>query len=523
MPGVNRKKQGLRNLTNFGVYAEDDQKKIRATQPDQLRRVCRLENNKQKKTNTMNQKKQTFGVIIATRNIFNYRLAVEARKKVLQKLDNMGFGYVILPESETPTGNIEGYADAVKCAALFKKNADIMDGILVILPNFGDELGVVNSVQLSGLHVPVLVQACDDENDKVDVKSRRDAFCGKLSVCNNFYQYGIQFTDTIFHTYSLDSKEFTADITRFAAICRVVKGLKGLRVGAIGTRPIGFQTMRVSEKLLQKYGITVVPVDLSEIIAAANKMDEKSRLVKEKAEAIQAYGSCSSVAYHKITRQARFGLAIEQWMEKNHMDISAIQCWESLEKNYGCAACVTMSMMGEKGMPSACEVDIAGAIAMYALLLAASQPSALLDWNNNFGEDRNKVVCTHCSNYPKSFFQNDIEIGSLDVLGTVLGSEDTFGAVKGKVAPGDMTYFRISTDDNRGVIRSYLGEGRITDDPYAMDGGIAVCEIPNLQKLMKYICKNGFEHHVAMVRGHVADILEEAIGNYMGWDLYKHE
>jgi L-fucose isomerase-like protein len=471
----------------------------------------------------MKSKKQTFGVIVSTRNIFNYKLAVEARQKVLQKLDTMGFGYVILPENETPTGNIEGYADAVKCSALFKKNSDLIEGIIVILPNFGDELGVVNSIKLSGLKVPILVQACDDDNDKVDVKSRRDAFCGKLSVCNNFYQYGIKFTDTVYHTYSLDSNEFTADLLKFAGICRVVKGLSNLRVGAIGTRPIGFQTMRCSEKLLQQYGITVVPVDLSEIIAAAEKISEADPAVIQKAEAIQAYGNCEVVSKNKIARQARFGLAVENWIRDNDIQISALQCWDSIEKNYGCAACVTMSMMGEKLMPSACEVDIAGTVSMYALALAAQTPSAILDWNNNFATDRDKVVCTHCSNYPKSFFLNDIEIGSLDVLGTVLGSEDTFGAVKGKVAPGDMTYFRISTDDRKGMIKSYLGEGIMTDDPYGMDGGIAVCEIPDLQRLMKYLCKNGFEHHVAMVRGRVSEILEEAIGNYLGWELYEHK
>ena len=471
----------------------------------------------------MELKKQTFGVIIATRNIFNAKLAVDARAKVLAKLDVMGYNSIILPSEETPTGNIEGYADAVKCGELFRKNVDVIEGIIVVLPNFGDELGVVNSIQISGLKVPVLVVAVDDDNDKVDVKSRRDAFCGKLSVCNNFYQYGIKFTDTIYHTYSLSSNEFISDILKFAGICRVVKGLKGLRVGAIGTRPIGFQTMRFSEKMLQAHGITIVPVDMSEIIAAAEKIDEKDPAVIAKVEAIQNYGTCSVIHKGKIAKQARFGLAVETWIEENNIDISAIQCWESIEKNYGCAACVTMSMMGEKLMPSACEVDVAGTISMYALALAAQAPSAILDWNNNFAEDRDKVVCTHCSNYPKSFFQSDIEIGSLDVLGTVLGSEDTFGAVKGKVAAGKMTYFRISTDDMKGTIKTYLGEGNMTDDPYGMDGGIAVCAIPNLQDLMKYMCKNGFEHHVGMVRGHVAGILEEAIGNYMGWDLYKHE
>lgn len=470
----------------------------------------------------MEYKKQTFGVVIATRNIFNAKLAIEARKKVLTSLDKMGFNTIILPENETPTGNIEGYPDAVKCAKLFLDNVDKIEGIIVILPNFGDELGVVNSIKMSGLKVPVLVVAIDDDNDKVDVKSRRDAFCGKLSVCNNFYQYGVKFTDTIYHTYSLDSREFTLDILKLAGICRVIKGMKGLRVGAIGTRPIGFQTMRFSEKLLQSSDITIVPVDMSEIIAAAEKINEKDPVVIEKVKAIENYGVCSPAHKGKIAKQARFGLAVENWIQENDIDISAIQCWESIEKNYGCAACVTMSMMGEKLMPSACEVDVAGSISMYALALAAQSPSAILDWNNNYAEDRNKVVCTHCSNYPKSFFGNEIEIGSLDVLGTVLGSEDTFGAVKGKVAAGDMTYFRISTDDRKGTIKSYLGEGTITDDPYGMDGGIAVCSIPNLQGLMKYMCKNGFEHHVAMVRGHVADIVEEAIGNYMGWDLYIH-
>lgn len=366
----------------------------------------------------MELKKQTFGVIISTRNIFNSKLAVDARAKVLAKLDHLGYNTIILPSSETPTGNTEGYADAVKCADLFHKNSQVIEGIIVVLPNFGDELGVVNSIKMSGLKAPVLVVAIDDDNDKVDVKSRRDAFCGKLSVCNNFYQYGIKFTDTIYHTYSLDSVEFVQDILKFAGVCRVVKGMKGLRVGAIGARPMGFQTMRISEKLLQLSDITVIPVDMSEIIAAAEKIKDTDQAVIDKVAEIQNYGSCGIASKGKIAKQARFGLAVENWIQENDIDISAIQCWESIEKNYGCAACVTMSMMGEKLMPSACEVDVAGTISMYALALAAETPSAILDWNNNFAEDRNKVVCTHCSNYPKSFFQSEIEIGSLDVLGT---------------------------------------------------------------------------------------------------------
>lgn len=469
------------------------------------------------------KKNLTFGLIVGTRNIFSSKLAMEARQVLLKKISEMGHSYIILPSEETPTGNIETLKDAQKCAKLFSENRDKIDGVIVVLPNFGDELGVVNTLSLAKLDVPVLVQACDDDNDKVDVYSRRDAFCGKISVCNNLYQYGIPFTDTTFHTYPIESETFEKDVEYFAGVCRVVNGLRSARIGAIGSRPGAFQTMRASEKLLQAYGITVVPVDLSEIFGAAQKIDNNASDLKRKLEEIKAYGKIPArIREDLIVRQAKFGLAVENWVTENQIDATAIQCWESIQKNYGCASCLTMSMMGEKFLPSACEVDIAGVVSMYTLLMASGNAPALLDWNNNFGADRDMCVCTHCSNYPKSFMKNDVEISTLDILGTVLGHEDTFGAVKGKVAPGPFSFFRISTDDTSGNIKAYLGEGEFTADPYGMDGGIAVSKVDNLQKLLKYICKNGFEHHVAMTRGNVAAIIQEAVDSYLGWDLYHH-
>ena len=411
----------------------------------------------------------------------------------------------------------------MKCAELFRQNRDRIDGIIVSLPNFGFEIGIINAISVADLNVPILVQACDDENDKVDLDSRRDAFCGKISVCNNLYQYGIPFTDTTLHTYSIYSELLAKDINKFAGICRVVNGLRHARIGAIGARPAGFQTVRASEKLLQKSGITVVPVDLSEILGAARKIEDTDVELLKKLEEIKCYAVVPKEYSDKLVLQAKFGLAVERWIEANQIDAVAVQCWDSLEQNYGCAACVTMSMLGEKLLPAACEVDIAGAVSMYALTLAAQGQSALLDWNNNFAEDRNKCVCTHCGNFPKSFVRNDLKLGTLGVLGRTLGKVNTFGAVYGKVTKGDFTFFRISTDDTKGTIKAYLGTGEITDDPYGMDGCIAVTKVDNLQILMKHICRNGFEHHVAMVRNDVKDILNEAIEGYLGWNLYVHE
>ena len=472
-----------------------------------------------------NKKKLCFGVIIGTRAYFNSALAKDVRKQLLKTIEEQGYDYVILPEDATPTGSssIETREDGIKCAELFRQNRDKIDGIIVSLPNFGFEIGIINAISIADLNVPVLVQACDDENDKVDLDSRRDAFCGKISVCNNLYQYGIPFTDTTLHTYSIYSDLLAKDINRFAAVCRVVNGLRHARIGAIGTRPAGFQTVRASEKILQATGITVVPVDLSEILGAARKIEDTDAELVQKIEEIKKYARVPQQYSEKLMLQAKFGVAVVRWMNANAIDAVAIQCWDSLEQNYGCAACVTMSMLGEKLIPAACEVDIAGAVSMYALTLASQHQSALLDWNNNFAEDRNKCVCTHCGNFPKSFIMNDIELGTLGVLGRTLGKVHTFGAVYGKVKQGDFTFFRISTDDTKGCIKSYLGEGTITDDPYGMDGCIAVTKVDNLQTLMKYICKNGFEHHVAMCRGNVKDILQEAIESYLGWNLYVHE
>lgn len=472
-----------------------------------------------------NKERMCFGIIIGTRAYFNSELAKDVRKQLLKTLADEGYDYVILPEDATPTGSssIETREDGLKCAELFRQNRDRIDGIIVSLPNFGFEIGIINAISVADLNVPVLVQACDDENDKVDLDSRRDAFCGKISVCNNLYQYGIPFTDTTLHTYSIYSELLAKDINKFAGICRVVNGLRHARIGAIGARPAGFQTVRASEKLLQKSGITVVPVDLSEILGAARKIEDTDAELLKKLEEIKCYAAVPKEYSDKLVLQAKFGVAVERWIEANQIDAVAVQCWDSLEQNYGCAACVTMSMLGEKLLPAACEVDIAGAVSMYALTLAAQGQSALLDWNNNFAEDRNKCVCTHCGNFPKSFVRNDLKLGTLGVLGRTLGKVNTFGAVYGKVTKGDFTFFRISTDDTKGAIKAYLGTGEITDDPYGMDGCIAVTKVNNLQTLMKYICKNGFEHHVAMVRNDVKDILNEAIEGYLGWNLYVHE
>jgi L-fucose isomerase-like protein len=464
----------------------------------------------------------TFAVIVGTRGFFPASLAVEGRKDILAKLDDLGFGYVIPPEDATPHGAVETLADAKIAAKLFRECAESIDGVIVILPNFGDELGIVETLARSGLNVPILVQASDDQLGKMDLAHRRDSFCGKLSVCNNLYQRGFAFTNTSRHTCDINSDIFTEDLKYFATVCRIVGNISRARLGMIGQRPDPFNTVRFSEKLLEASGIHVSAVDLSEIIAMANDLNG-SEEVEQRIREIHDYGPVKvGIASENVRKQARLSLVVERWLAENECDASAIQCWSSIQKNYGCATCLTMSMMGEKGMPSACETDVMGALSMYALHLATGNAAGYLDWNNNFEQETDKCINIHCSNYPKSFIGEIQEISNLDILGASIGEERCFGAIKGNVAAGPMTFCKISTDDTDGIIKMYVGEGEFTDDPVKTMGGVAVCKVEGLQDLLDMMCQNGFEHHVAMVRGHAARALAEAAGKYLGWKVFVH-
>jgi len=468
-------------------------------------------------------KDTTFGVIIGTRGFFNPKLAQDGRKEILTRLDKLGYNYIALSENDTQYGAVETIEDARKCARLFRDKHKKIDGIIVSLPNFGDEVGIVNTLDIAKLDVPILVQAFNDDLDNMDIEHRRDSFCGKISVCNNLYQYNIKFTNTSLHTYPITSKEFSDDIEFFAKVCRVVRGLKEARVAQIGTRPAPFQTVRYSEKILQKSGITVVPVDLSEIIAYANELRDSVK-VKNKVAEIKSYGKVPDyIKEENIIKSAKLILSVDKFMIDNDCVAGAMLCWPSIQKNYGCAACLPMSLSGEKGIPIACETDVTGAVSMYALYLASGKPSGLLDWNNNYLNEKDKCINTHCSNFPKGFFATDFEISNLDILGSSLGYDICFGACKAQVAPGPMTFAKLSTDDSCGKIKAYFGEGEFTDDLVKTPGGIAVCKINRLQELMDFICQNGFEHHVAMNRSLSVKVLNEALGKYLRWEIYWHK
>jgi L-fucose isomerase-like protein len=461
----------------------------------------------------------TFGLIVGNRNFFPDTLAQVGREKTLKILEKEGYNVICLSPEDTKFGTIETWEDAKKCAQLFKENSDKIDGVIITLPNFGDEKGVANTLRLSGLKVPVLVHAFPDDINALDLAHRGDSFCGKISVCNNLVQYNIPFSLTRVHTINPEDSSFIEDLQWFSGVCKVVKGLKNIKVGAIGARPGTFNTVRFSEKILERYGISVEVIDLSEIFYRMKRLSIEDHIVKEKVEEIRSYCDTSQVPVEKIQNMAQLSITIENWMRENDIVASAIQCWTSIEYNLGIMPCSIMSMMSDKLYPSACEVDITGVLAMYALQCASDNPSALVDWNNNYDGELDKVILFHCGNFPKSIFESFVmKYG--DVIGGTVGNENAYGGCAGNIKPDPFTFARLTTDDTQGKLKAYVGEGEITKDKINTYGAWGVAYIPKLQELLHFICKNGYEHHVAINRSQVARVLHEAFSNYLGIDVY---
>ncbi len=472
----------------------------------------------------------TLGVIVGNRGFFPSHLCDSGRKTILKILQQEGIQTICLTPEDTKYGAVFSLEDSHKCADLFKANRDDIDGILITLPNFGEETAIANAVRWAGLDVPVLVHAFPDDVTKMTTNDRRDSFCGKMSCCNNLKQYGIRYTLTSLHTVDPESESFRCDLHNFAGMCRVVRGLRSTRLGAIGARPAAFKTVRYSEKLLEHSGISVETIDLSEIFGRAMRLQSTDKRVTAKLEEIRAYVPTKGVASEALTKMARLGTVIDGWMEENELVASALQCWTAMEEFYGVVPCTLMSMMSNDLMPSACETDIAGLVGMYAMVLASGKPSALVDWNNNYGEDPDKGIVFHCSNLPKDIFTDEPispeDVPVMDyqaiIAGTV-GKENTFGTVVGRVRAKPFTYCRVSTDDFNGRISAYLGEGELTNDPVKTFGGYGVVRIPNFQKLLAYICENGFEHHTAINLSQCSRIVHEALEKYLGWEVYLHQ
>jgi len=463
------------------------------------------------------KKNSTFALYFGNRGFFPESLIEGARKELTAALDKLEFGYIMPDISLTRYGAVESTEEGTKYAHFLEANKGKFDGVILCLPNFGDETGAISALRDCG--TPIFILAYPDEIGKMDFKQRRDAFCGKFSIMDVFYQYQLPYTVFPPHTVHPNSAEFEKQICIFDQTCKVVKGMKRMTVGAIGARTTAFKTVRYDELALQKYNITTEVIDLSELFMRVRSLDINSSVAKAKAERLQNYSDFSKVPANRFENHVRMGVVIDQMIEEYGMDCLALRCWIEMEKEFGVSPCVLVSEINDRGIPCACELDVCNAVSMYALYLASGQPATCLDWNNNYGDDLDKCILFHCGPVPQSLMTAKGEVIDHPMFAKALGAGCGWGCNIGRISSMPMSF--ASSKTHNGKIYMYLGEGEITSDQIEKGffGCAGVAKINNLQEKLYKIGYEGFRHHVSVTRGHVSAALREAFTQYLGYEI----
>lgn len=461
--------------------------------------------------------KQVFAVLISAGIFFPPELVPEARREIIQAIERAGYKALLMPEEATGYGGIRTLEEGRKYAQFLDEHRGEYDGVILSLPNFGDENSVILALRNCG--VPILIQAYPDYPGKMDVNNRRDAFCGKLSIMNQFTQAKLPFTVFEPHTIAPDHSDFTVQIRKFAGICRVVKGMKSIHVGAIGARTTPWKTVRVDEIALEGKGITVETVDLSDVFEKVKAISDKNERYIRKFEEYREYADWGQTPSENIQTLVKTAVVFDQLIEQYGLDCLAVRCWNEFEAYLKICPCIILGELNNRKVPAACEVDIANAISMYALQLASEQPSVTLDWNNNYKDEADKCVLFHCGPVPRDMLTDRQLIVDNPLQAAVHGPNHSWGASMARIKPASMTYLSSCTDSGR--LRFYMGEGAFTNDVIDSDyfGNAGVAVIPGLQKVLIGAGTNGFKHHVSVTCAEVEDVLREAFIKYLNFDI----
>jgi L-fucose isomerase-like protein len=461
--------------------------------------------------------KTTFALFFGNRGFFPASLIAQARQELPRVLKEWGHDVLMLADDATRYGAVETPGEGEKYANFLRENRGEFGGVILCLPNFGDETGAVAALQDAG--VPVLIQAYPDDLDKMAPEVRRDAFCGKISIMDVFCQYGVKFTALKPHVVVPSSDRFRANVEHFDRVCRVVSGMKSMVVGAIGARTTAFKTVRIDEVALQRHGITVETLDLSGVFARMNGVKSSDETYREKAETLKRYTSWEGVPEVPFDNIVRLGVVLDAIIDEYGMDAIALRCWIELQEQLGISACVLLGELNDRGVPAACEVDVGNAVAMYALHLASGGPATCLDWNNNYGEEDDKCILFHCGPVPRSLMTDRGQIADHAILANEVGQGCGYGCHVGRIAPTDFTFGSMLTE--AGKLRFYLGQGRFTEDeiPAEFFGCAGVAEIDELQEVLLHVGRNGYRHHVSATRGPVQAPVCEALEHYLGFEV----
>ncbi len=464
--------------------------------------------------------KSRFALFFGNRGFFPAELILKARTEVAEVLKKLGHEVLMMDETLTRHGAVSDKSDAVKYANFLKENEGKYDGVILSLPNFGDESSAVESLRKAD--VPIFIHAYPDDLDKMAPEYRRDAFCGKFSVMDVFYQYGLKFTNLVPHVAQPGSSDFERNIEHFDRVCRVVNGFKDMVVGAVGSRTTAFKTVRIDELALQQNGITMEVIDLTEVFAQMQALSTSAGEYKDKAKRLKDYTTWQGVPEEAFDRIVRLGVVLDKLFEQWNLNAMGFRCWIELQRQLNISACVLLSEMNDRKLPVACEVDIGNAVAQYALYRATAEPTACLDWNNNYGDDPEKCILFHCGSTAQSLMTARGKVSDHSMLqhDPQVGPNCSFGCNEGRIRDFPFAFSSMTT--RNGKLEFYIGEGEFTKDPIPDNffgcGGVA--KIQNLQQVLRFIGQNGHRHHVSITPGsRLVEPVKEALEYYLGYNV----
>ena len=457
----------------------------------------------------------TFALCFCNRGFMPGELIYGAREDMVKAVTAGGYDYIMMDAELTRYGGVETRDEGRLYAKWLKEHEGQYDGVIFSMPIFADENGAITALQDAG--VPILMQAYPDEIGKMDFAHRRDAYCDKFSVTDVFCQYNVPFTVLKPHVVHPLSDKFQENLRDFAAICRVVNGMKRFNLGCIGARTTAFKTVRFGEIAMQKHGINVESFDLSELFAKVQEKKNDDPVVLAKIVRLKNYSDFTRVPESNMYTLAKVSVAIDEYIEEYHLDTLALRCWNEMETYLRICPCVLLSELNDRGIVASCEIDMCSAITMRAMNLASEGATAVLDWNNNYGDDENKVILFHCGPVAQSLMAG---CGTVTEHKMFVKNDpgSGWGCNEGRIKPMPITISNCQTKDGKIII--YASEAKFTDDVIEPEffgcGGVA--EIPDLQNKLIRLARGGFKHHTAICEGHYKEILKEAFTTYLGYD-----
>ena len=451
------------------------------------------------------------GFVPAHREPFDDAWAVQMRKRCLDTLSHIKGLQVVAPDAKlTQGGLVRDDGDADKTIRLFRDEK--IDGLVIGAMTFGDEVSAL-AVASAFRDLPILLFGTKEGAFTSDGGRRSDSFCGTLAVSSGLHRRKIPFlfSGIIFP----EDSTFKPDIENFMAVCSIIKGFIGARIGLVGPRPERFETCICNEDaLLNSFNQRVAPTSLLDIMLRVEGLKDNAPELKKIIGEMKKEADLSSAGADKVRTIAGLQLALKQFAAEKGLSALAVQCWTAIQQAYGISACYALGRLTDSGLMTACEVDVYGALTMLIQNLATLKtvPPHFIDWTIRHQSKKNQFLSWHCGNAPPSLAcrAQGIAIHPHSILSKQLGKERSMGTAEFQLKPGVVTLCRLTELD--GEFKMLVTKGEIVESTQRLRGSWSWVKVPDLDGLYRTLVEEGFTHHASQVHGDYTAPIRDACG-----------